>query len=118
MILELSRLPLGIPKSMIIISDSNNYKNNDNYSSETGMNLYPNPTSDIVTLYVDLNVIKNITTIELLNSKGFELKKISGIQNSSKYKIDLRDYPNGVYYCIIKSDNQVITKKVIKITSD
>jgi hypothetical protein len=66
--------------------------------------VYPNPTKDIFTIETRLNI-----KVELYNMMG----KIIRLDDSRR--IDLSNYPDGIYNLIIKYDKIVINKKVIKI---
>jgi uncharacterized protein (TIGR02145 family) len=112
-------LPNGIPKCMAIIFDTSNQQktiNNDPTNDE--IYLYPNPTLNLVTLHVDTRTMNSIISIDIMNSEGVKLKTIVGDTNIANYKIDLREYLNGVYYCVIKSSSKIVTKKLIKLDSE
>ena len=66
--------------------------------------VYPNPTANTFTIETRLDV-----DVELYNIVG-ELIKIDDIK-----RIDISDYPNGIYNLIITYDKIRITKKVIKL---
>ena len=66
--------------------------------------VYPNPTANTFTVETRLDV-----DIELYNMIG-EVIKIDNIK-----RIDLSDYPNGMYNLIITYDKIRITKKIIKL---
>ena len=66
--------------------------------------VYPNPTKDIFTMETRLNI-----KVELYNMMG----KIIKLDDSRR--VDLSNYPDGIYNLIIKYDKIVINKKVIKI---
>lgn len=70
----------------------------DNYIS-----IYPNPSNGIVII----NTIGNVE-IEVINMQGEELL------NCYTKKIDLSDYPKGIYLLKVTMDNQTITRKLIK----
>ena len=75
-----------------------------NYIQDEIINVYPNPTSDVV--YIE-NLPDN-SIIELYNINGILVKKFNrGILNVSELE-------SGVYYIKIISSDKVITKKIIK----
>jgi hypothetical protein len=78
------------------------------------INIWPNPTSDLINISSNSNIQFENWKIQLYNSEGqlcFE-KKLSS-ENSS---LDLHDYPKGLYYIQIFIGNEFIsTKKIIKI---
>jgi hypothetical protein len=65
--------------------------------------VYPNPTKDIFIIETRLNI-----KVELYNMIGEIIK----LDNSKR--IDLSNHPNGIYNLVIKYDQIVINKKVIK----
>ena len=65
--------------------------------------VYPNPTKDILNIETRLDI-----EVELYNMIG------SAIVISDIKKIDLSDYPDGIYNLIIRYDKIVINKKIIK----
>ena len=66
--------------------------------------VYPNPTANTFTINTRLDI-----NVELYNLVG-EVINIDDIK-----KIDLSDYPNGMYNLIITYDKIRITKKIIKL---
>ena len=66
--------------------------------------VYPNPTVNTFTIETRLDV-----DVELYNMIG-EIIKIDNIK-----RVDLSDYPNGMYNLIITYDKIRITKKIIKL---
>ena len=66
--------------------------------------VYPNPTANIFTIETRLDI-----DVELYNIVG-ELIKVDNIK-----RIDISDYPDGIYNLIITYDKIRITKKVIKL---
>lgn len=70
--------------------------------------LYPNPTSGIVNLNLDL---KKDFTIEIYNSLGAKVLQENIISNC----VDLSQLPEGIYYYRIKENNQIKTNNVLVI---
>tara|TARA_B100001113_G_scaffold319108_1_gene287561 strand:- start:283 stop:549 length:267 start_codon:yes stop_codon:yes gene_type:complete len=66
--------------------------------------VYPNPTANTFTIETRLDV-----DVELYNMVG-ELIKVDNIK-----RIDISDYPDGMYNLIITYDKIRITKKIIKL---
>ena len=66
--------------------------------------VYPNPTADIFTIDTRLDI-----EVELYNIVG-ELIEIDNIK-----RIDISDYPDGIYNLIITYNKIRITKKIIKL---
>lgn len=76
----------------------------------SGFELYPNPTSAILT--IELNTINESTTIALYNSIGQLLTKENLI--TTKRTIDLNNLANGIYFVKVQNENQFTIKKIIK----
>lgn len=77
---------------------------------ENEINIYPNPfsTTFIVTTRVNENAL-----IEIYNSLGSIIYSTE-IENV-KTEIDLSNQSSGIYFVIIKTENNSITKKIIKL---
>lgn len=83
-------------------------------SLENGISLFPNPSTGLVTMTLNLEKSKNLT-VEVVNVIGQVLNRYA-IKNASvnqQANFDLAQYPNGIYLFKISSDNATITKKVI-----
>ena len=70
--------------------------------------IYPNPVIDIIN--VQSSNESDIDGISIFNINGSRVKHV----NDSK-SVDMRDLSSGIYLINIKSKDQVITKKVIKL---
>ncbi|MCY1722360.1 PKD domain-containing protein [Prolixibacteraceae bacterium Z1-6] len=82
----------------------------DEIGTQPEIRVYPNPTSDFIT--INLDVVKLEDTYTLFNLSGSML-----IQNqitSSNTQVDLSDYPSGVYLIRVKNSEQILNKKIIK----
>ncbi|MEZ4857279.1 MAG: S8 family serine peptidase [Flavobacteriaceae bacterium] len=76
--------------------------------------MYPNPTSETVSLYFG-NTIIGETEIKVSNSLGqvvTELKQ--NIAAQSTVNINVTNYAQGIYFVTIKTETGFITKKLIK----
>ena len=71
-----------------------------------GLNLYPNPVSDILTIDSEIP----LTKVEVYSMLGKMVKEIDSGFNS----ISTDNLSNGVYFVRIHSENGLITKKLIK----
>ncbi len=69
--------------------------------------IYPNPASDNITI-----IIPQKATIEITNSAGQIIKTIKSVD--TKVKIEVVNFPTGVYIIKVKTDNEILTKKFIK----
>ena len=69
--------------------------------------IYPNPASDNITI-----IIPQKATIEITNSAGQIIETFKSVE--TKVKIDVVNFPTGVYIIKVKTDNEILTKKFIK----
>lgn len=80
-----------------------------------GLNVYPNPATDEITLEIDQNISGNIR-ISLINITGQEVyAENCGLRNGMyKKQISLKEFANGIYYLQVLTENGVMNKKIIK----
>ncbi|QSS96901.1 T9SS type A sorting domain-containing protein [Psychroflexus sp. ALD_RP9] len=76
---------------------------------EALISFYPNPVQS----QLFINSTQAILNFSLYNLNG-SLLKSKTVHNERDYKLDISDLPQGVYHLKIKSDQGIITKKVIK----
>jgi hypothetical protein len=69
--------------------------------------LFPNPCTDLLTV-----IVQNNSIFEILNINGKTIKSVYCTSESTI--VDLTDLSSGVYIVRIKTDKEVITKKIIK----
>jgi len=77
--------------------------------------IFPNPFNNktILRFYREINVLD--INIYILNSLGQEIINKCSIINN-QFEIDLTNYPNGLYYLIIRDKSKIIqSKKLIKL---
>jgi hypothetical protein len=73
----------------------------------TDFNFYPNPAKD----YVIINSMVNSASIKLFNPLGELIYE--GI-TSEEVKIDISNYPSGVYFAEWRTSDKVVVKKFVK----
>lgn len=74
--------------------------------------IYPNPTSNSITLSVNDFLFENIHSIKLYNTNAVVIKNITP---KKKIQLDLSSYASGVYLLHIQTkEGKSITKKIIK----
>lgn len=73
---------------------------------------YPNPTSGVITLNITDN--EQGTKVNIYNVAGSLVSTTTYNGKVVNEKIDLSSFDNGIYMMIINSNNNVITKKVVK----
>ncbi len=104
-------LPPGAPNAEIIEEKSSDiqYLVKDN---DPDIRIYPNPTSGHFT--IDFMGEETTADIQVLNFQG---KKIRGLdcRSQTQAEININYLPTGMYIVIIKTDMEIIKKKIIKI---
>lgn len=81
---------------------------------ESSVFLYPNPSTGIVTMTLNLEKAQNLN-VEIVNILG-QKQSAYTIKNASlnqQANFDLSNYANGIYLFRISSENATITKKII-----
>jgi len=78
-------------------------------SRDAKINIYPNPSGGTLNIEVTNSKIERL---DIYNSQGTKLKQDDQLQTS--YRIDLRQYPEGIYFIQVKTSNGNYTKKWIK----
>ncbi|MEZ4910587.1 MAG: Omp28-related outer membrane protein [Saprospiraceae bacterium] len=81
-----------------------------------GMNVFPNPTSDV--LYVDLNVIEPTNvTVQVQNINGsIVAQRNFGVQSGAlQFPIDVRTFVPGTYISKIITGNSITTRKFVVV---
>ena len=76
-------------------------------NTDIAINMYPNPTGGIFTIENN----SEISEIEIFNSNGELVNKITEL--SHKHKINLSENLNGLYFIRIKTNDKIITKKLL-----
>jgi len=79
---------------------------------ENSISLSPNPASNFVNLKLDIPANEN-TEITIFNAVGDKMKMIKRELNQSHLKIDVTDYPSGIYYVSVSYNGGKVTKKFI-----
>ncbi len=79
----------------------------ENYQNSSTINIYPNPTSDILTIVTPIQ-----STIQISNIQGQLIKTL--ITTGTKTNNDVSSLPSGVYIVEVKTDKGVAVKKFVK----
>ena len=88
--------------------DVKNYVNN--------ISVFPNPTSNNVTINVDLKKNANVS-VKVMNIMGQEVKNVPASQmaaGANKVSVDMSNLANGVYLYTVTSDNFTVTNRIVK----
>lgn len=75
-----------------------------------GIHVYPNPTTDFVTIDRDLGLLENPVSMRVISSAG---RQIFYTDNLTRSQLDLRPYGKGLYIVIFSGNSQQLTKKVV-----
>jgi hypothetical protein len=78
-------------------------------SAVSGVRVYPNPTSGVLTVEFDSNVAK---TVSVLDVTGRVIMTTTGSNNA--VSVDLSSVAAGIYYVKLQSENAVNVVKVVK----
>ncbi len=71
--------------------------------------VYPNPAQNVIN--IQNNAAEQINEVIMFNTIGEMV--LSQYVYETKFSIGVNDLPRGIYFLNIKTENQVITKKVI-----
>lgn len=83
--------------------------------NDSELSLFPNPSANGV-FYIKTEGMSSNTTVNVFDLTGKKLTT-SGVNNGTSnniYTLDLSNQPNGVYMVQIISNNQTITKRIVK----
>ena len=80
-------------------------------SQQSAINIYPNPSSNSITIELPTQPSKN-TTLILSNTNGQRL--ITQTITESKTEIDITHLPTGIYIVKVWNDKEVMVQKVVK----
>jgi hypothetical protein len=85
---------------------------NENANIESNVKLFPNPSSDFVSLEFLNSTTTSKKKITILNILGEEI--YSEQTSDSKFKVDMEKWSSGIYIFQIQMDDVVVNKKIIK----
>ena len=77
-----------------------------------GVSIYPNPSSD--KLIIESELLNELSVIQIINSFG-EIIYSTEIKTEPITTIDIKFLINGIYFLNLKTGNNFVTKKFIKI---
>ncbi len=79
-------------------------------------NVFPNPASDQLTISYQLKKA-GTALVSIFSNNGQLMKTVSNdFKPAGEYRfvLNISDYPQGVYFCRLRSGNETVTKKIIK----
>lgn len=74
--------------------------------------VYPNPATDFVSLIYNSNVAQATMMISNMHGKTIQSESINGSGLTTK-KLNVSDYPAGIYFVQIATENGAITQKLV-----
>ncbi|MCB0430939.1 MAG: YHYH protein [Flavobacteriales bacterium] len=74
--------------------------------------LFPNPTRNMLNIYVERNMPNNIT-FELVNSVGQVVLSRTNLQPTVQYSFDLSEFGQGIYFARMIAGQEVATRKFV-----
>jgi len=80
------------------------------YNTDYGIKIYPNPTSDLLTIEID-NPDWKLVDLTSLNGQIIYSTKLEG----NSYQLDLSSFRKGAYFITIRSRDFVTTRKIFKL---
>jgi len=91
----------------VVVDGTNSITDNEN----AGIKAYPNPTNDVT--YITLPSKEQTVTIKVFNILGIVIKEFD-TSGEEIVKLDLFNYPNGVYFVNVKGLNNDKSIKIVK----
>ncbi|MDB0011387.1 T9SS type A sorting domain-containing protein [Crocinitomicaceae bacterium] len=88
----------------------------ENTSSISIGNIYPNPTSGVSTVSYSLQNSSEVSVniVDITGKKVYDSKEGQKVSGKHTLDIDATEFNNGVYYVTISTDEEIVTKKLIK----
>lgn len=105
------------PNNLGIISIDGVYTNENSVEFITennlDLNLYPNPTKDILSINLNSKYYKELF-VEIYNFSGIKIQQINFRNTENSVELNISDLPKGMYIFRISDGNKSISRKVIK----
>jgi len=79
-----------------------------------GFNLYPNPTTDIITISLDKK-IKEKVGISIYNINGTLIKSLPTNYPNKNISISTNEFLSGIYFCEVKGNNFISREKFVVV---
>ena len=99
----------ALPSSWVAQNDTSENLSSPKFQSESFVNFYPNPVSDILRINTTLNKIKNLKifslSAQLLATYDFDVREI---------ELDLSDFQAGIYMLQIETNTELLIRKIVK----
>src|SRR5690606_13006106 len=83
------------------------------YDLNNGINIYPNPSKTGVFTITNKNGLLNDTSLNIYEINGKHLSKQLDIFKNGIFNLDLSGYSKGMYFILLKSENEISTHKIV-----
>ncbi len=77
--------------------------------------IYPNPTADFLNISSANLSDYSIQNISIIDIAGREMITVSEITLNNDIQVNLKNIPNGLYSCLIQTDEGIVVEKFVKI---
>ena len=87
------------------------------HAENSKLTLYPNPCKDATRLRYTIKDTRYLIS-DLFSISGLKVKRLLNekeIAGEHELEIDMSDLPAGVYFCTLKTNEGIQTKKLIKV---
>lgn len=105
---------IGGSQNGYIAKLSNSSTGTDEVSFDENIAVYPNPTSNVVTLLINSEIKNVVIKVYAITGQQVFSKTESKPQSYISEQIDFSNFTNGIYLLQIKTDTKIVTKKIIK----
>jgi len=79
---------------------------------DANINVYPNPTSDIVYIEIGKDFAGQVPEIQIYDVLGKIVEVPTKTEAYDKFSVNIKDYPAGLYFVNIFMDGKMITRKI------
>lgn len=105
--------PAGGSNLVFFTKTDNGVGITENYTNKINFSVYPNPTSNSITVKLPVRKKYGVYKIELSNMFGEVCKEISSV--NTKAEIDLSQFQSGIYFLqVFEEGNLVAVQKIVK----
>jgi hypothetical protein len=81
-------------------------------NSTSGLNIYPNPASDLI--YIEpASGYPWPSNVTLYNTQGQEVLNVIPQDSHERVKMDVKDFPDGLYFLKVYTNEGVLTRQVV-----
>jgi len=98
---------VGFPDNQYVMNVVGDLLSVEEFSLDNSISIFPNPTSDIITLDVSNRI--TVSSLELYNIVGKQVIKTNNVST-----LDLSQLSAGVYMLRVMTDSGILTKKIIR----